>query len=339
MRRGAVIGLALVSVAVLAGEAPATPPGANGRLAFRRLFNVQHTWGALFTANPDGSDVRQITHPRRLVSDIEPDWSPDGRKIVFQRSDVNGCGSGCETDEIDVVESDGSHLVRIAHDPPGKGCIKAASTPAGGVCRSVPVWSPDGARIAYQCQVQPSASDPGYSRICLMNADGSHVVQLPQTPPGGLSDSAPAWSPNGKQLALGRGVGDQRAVFVIDTDGGNARQVTRWSLRGGQPDWSPDGKRIVFYSNRDGPTSVSANLYTISPDGSGLTQLTHARGGRVQYLSASFSPDGKWIAFGRTPGVGAAGNADVYVMRADGTQVRDVTRSAIWDSGVDWGPR
>jgi Tol biopolymer transport system component len=84
---------------------------------------------------------------------------------------------------------------------------------------------------------------------------------------------------------------------------------------------------------------VSANLYTIHADGTGLEQLTHAGGGRIQYLSASFSPDGAWIAFSRTPGVGAAGNADVYVMRADGTGVRNVTRSAIWDSGVDWGRR
>jgi Tol biopolymer transport system component len=59
----------------------------------------------------------------------------------------------------------------------------------------------------------------------------------------------------------------------------------------------------------------------------------------VQYLSASFSPDGKWIAVGRTPGVGRAGNADVFVMRVAGTGIRNVTRSAIWDSGVDWGPR
>jgi Tol biopolymer transport system component len=59
----------------------------------------------------------------------------------------------------------------------------------------------------------------------------------------------------------------------------------------------------------------------------------------VQHLSASFSPDGKWIAFSRTRGVGSAGNADVFVMRTDGSDVRNVTRSAIWDSGVDWGPR
>src|SRR5512132_484901 len=312
----------LVALLVMTEGASATPPGQNGKLAFRRWLDNANSWGALFTADPNGSAVRQITHPRRFVADIEPDWSPSGTRIVFQRIDVNGCGPRCETDESDAVSSNGSHLTRLAYDQPGKGCFEHGQ-PAGGVCRGGPVWSPDGKQIAFQCQVQPSSDDPGYSRICLMNADGSNVRQLPQTPSTGLSDAAPAWSPDGRQIAFGRGVRDQRAVFVMDANGGGARQVTTWGLRGGQPDWSPDGKLLVFYSNRDGAPTVSANLFTVAPDGSRLKQLTHARGGRTQYLSASFSPDGKWIAVGRTPGVGRAGNADVFVMRRDGTDIRN----------------
>ena len=52
-------------------------------------------------------------------------------------------------------------------------------------------------------------------------------------------------------------------------------------------------------------------------------------------LSTSYSPDGKWIVYG-TNGVEA--NADVFVMRADGTDSRPVTRSKLWDSAPDWGP-
>lgn len=64
-----------------------------------------------------------------------------------------------------------------------------------------------------------------------MEADGSNVRQLPQTPPAGLSDGAPAWSPDGKQIAFNRGVHDQQAVFVMNADGSNARQLTAWALR------------------------------------------------------------------------------------------------------------
>ena len=97
--------------------------------------------------------------------------------------------------------------------------------------------------------------------------------------------------------------------------------------------------RIVFTSNQDGRSKVSANLYTVRPDGTGLVQLTHASGGNVQYLSASFSPDGKWLTVSRTPGSGKKGNADVYVLRADGTGLRQVTRAPAWDSSTDWGAR
>jgi Tol biopolymer transport system component len=328
---------AVLAALVAAATSAGTPPGQNGKLAFRRLFDPARTWGAIFTADMDGSGLRQLTHPRKSVSDIEPDWSPDGTEIVVQRIDGNGCGPFCETDEIDVMAADGSHLVRLAYDPPGRGC-ESHGTGAGGICRSVPEWSPDGKRIAFQCQVQPSGADPGYSRICVMNADGSGVRQLPQAPPTGLTDGAPAWSPDGKEIAFDRGVHDQHAIFVMNADGSDARQLTPWSLRAAQPDWSPDGKELVFYSNYDGSSKVSANLYTIRPDGTGIHRLTDATGGAVQYLSASFSPDGQWIAFGRSPGVGPSGNADVYVMRADGSDVTDVTRSAAWDSGVDWGP-
>ena len=49
--------------------------------------------------------------------------------------------------------------------------------------------------------------------------------------------------------------------------------------------------------------------------------------------------DGRWIAFSRTPGTGEDGKADVFVMRANGTGARNVTRSGIWDSAVEWGSR
>jgi len=319
---------------VVAFSAWGTAPGENGDLVFRRYFDDSHTWGAIFSTTPSGRNVRQVTHPSKGVLDNVPDWSPDGRHIAFQRVDQNGCGPRCETDEIWVVTSDGKSPTRVAYDSDGKGCYRPGAGSAGGVCRNAPGWSPDGRRIAFTCETLPRGE-----RTCLVNADGSGLHELRQTPGTGEEDVWPQWSPDGRRLVVQRQLGNRRAVFVIDADGGNPRRLTPWSLRGGEPDWSPDGKRIVFTSNEDGPASVSANLYTVRPDGTGLTQLTHASGGHIQYLSASFSPDGRWLTTSRTPGSGRKGNADVYVLRADGTGLRQVTRAPAWDSSTDWGSR
>jgi TolB protein len=77
-----------------------------------------------------------------------------------------------------------------------------------------------------------------------------------------------------------------------------------------------------------------SDYWTVRPDGTDLTQLTHFRQPTL-VLSTSYSPDGKWIVYG-TDGVDA--NADVFVMRADGTDCRPVTRTKLWDSAPDWGP-
>jgi tricorn protease-like protein len=121
----------------------------------------------------------------------------------------------------------------------------------------------------------------------------------------------------------------------MNADGSHAHRVTPWSLRGGDhPDWSPDGARILFTSNIDGSSSVSSNKYTVKLDGTGLHALTHARGGSTQWMSSSYSPDGKWITLARRSGTD---NATVYVMRADGTHVRRIVHSSAWSSAPDWG--
>jgi TolB protein len=343
-RRRAIGGLVVLALSGAAvSVAGATAPGQNGKLAFRRYLDADHTWSALFTSNTNGSGVRQITHPKRRVLDIVPNWSPDGRQIVFQRISSDRCGPDCETDDVYRVKADGSGLTALTHDEPGKGCIRQ-DKPAGGTCRGVPTWSPNGKQIAFECAtLSAPQTNPYLGRICVMGSDGSDAHQLPQSPATGVGDSAPSWSPDGKRIAFQRTILDAHgavmrdAVFAMDADGSNVHRVTPWALRAGQPDWSPDGRRILFYSNWGGPPTISANLYTIGAGGSALRQVTHARGGKIQHLGATFSPDGKWIAFSRTPSDG--GNADVFVMRADGTGLRNVTRSSTWDSGVDWGPR
>jgi Tol biopolymer transport system component len=123
------------------------------------------------------------------------------------------------------------------------------------------------------------------------------------------------------------------AIFVARADGSGKRQITPWALDAGDdPDWSPDGKLILFRSHEGG--GEQSQLYVVRSDGTGRRQLSHVKQGTT-ILSSSYSPDGRWITFGRA---GRGGNADVFVMRSNGTAVRPVTRTTAWDSAPDWGP-
>jgi dipeptidyl aminopeptidase/acylaminoacyl peptidase len=130
---------AAIVLDVLATSSQATPPGANGRIVFERLRFQNTLWGELFVMNTDGTDVRKITHPPNGTEDTNPDWSPDGSRIVFSRAPSTGAHS------IWTVEPDGTGLRRLTpYCPPGAGIPKCAADDGW------PVWSPDGNHIAFQ---------------------------------------------------------------------------------------------------------------------------------------------------------------------------------------------
>ena len=96
--------------------------------------------GAVFTINPDGTDERQITDPPTGFVDRNPDVSPDGRRITFERE-------GDHHDEIFVVNVDGTRPHQLTRNAPGEVCN------SGGTCSGSPAWS----RMAGK---SPSAEPP-----------------------------------------------------------------------------------------------------------------------------------------------------------------------------------
>jgi Tol biopolymer transport system component len=122
-----------------------------------------------------------------------------------------------------------------------------------------------------------------------------------------------------------------RAVSVLTTGGGQENF----------PAWSPKGDRIAFTSDRDGDYEI----YTIKPDGSRLRRLTRTPGNDAHN---AWSPDGEWIAFTSARGgfkdeavlhpYNAQPYGDLYVMRADGTDVRQLTDDQFEDGTPSWLP-
>ena len=337
MPRLAVLLLALISLGIAVSTASATAPGKNGQLVFRRYLDSARTTGPLFVSNADGSKVLQVTRPANGVIDQEADWSADGRRIAFERrfpcpagGPKNGLDGKC--DVVYTVGRDGKGLKPLVPCDFAEHCHLV----------DTPGWSPDGSKIAYAYGV----SDPTYvdsfnydQAVWIANANGKGAHQITQLTPGSSWDSGPQWSPDGKKLVFVRvDLQLQKdAVFTANADGSDVSQLTPWELNGGDsPDWSPNGKWILFHAQ---PSDGTSNVYKVHSDGSGLVNLTRQPANGFHYLSSSFSPDGKLIVTARTPGTGAEGAADLVVMRADGSHPRAVTKTDLWESAADWGPR
>lgn len=337
---------ALVVFAVLgtaATAALATPPGKNGDIAYRGYLDANRTTGAIFTIRPDGTGVRQVTRPPRRVIDQFPDWSPDGRTIAFHRMvpcnpnrPRNGLDGTC--DLVYTVRADGTGMKPLVP------CAFDASRPYPESCvgAHTPAWSSDGSKLAFTYSLvnrDYSGSFNLEKAIWIVNRDGSGRRQLTQLEPGTSWDAGPQWSPDDTKIVFTRAdlAKKQDATFSVEVESGDVSQVTPWALRaGGDPEWSPDGNWIVFVGH---PQDGSENVYKVRPDGTGLTNLTKQRASGHHYLSSSFSPDGKLIVSARTPGAGPNRHADLVLMKPDGSKLRLLTKTARWESSVDWGPR
>lgn len=312
--------------------ASATSPGDNGRIAFRRYLDADRTTAAIFTVQPNGTGERQITWPEAGTEDTQPDWSPNGRLLGFDR---------CVPDTvcaIYTVRPDGTHLTRLtapcAATPPD---IETQCADESGIA-----FLPDARHVVFT-RSTGRVSDEGFnehSDLVISDLAEHHAHTVIRSRPFSGENTHAVVSPDGSRLAFerhnsstGRPAGGT-AVFVVDLDGGHLHRITPWALDAGDhPDWSPDGRWILFRSN-EGGGFLNSQFFLIHPDGAGLRQVTHASADTL-LLSASFSPDGRRIDLAQS---GLGGLPDIFTINTHGGGVRQVTRNVLWDSAPDWGP-
>lgn len=160
--------------------------------------------------------------------------------------------------------------------------------------------------------------------IVAINPDGSGRVRLTST--DDEIESNPAWSPDGRRVAFVRGDG---SVYVMNADGSAIKRVTEPRPEVEAPAWSPDGRRLAF-----GAAAGSAfAIYVVNVDGTGLRRVFQVKTGWVG--DPDWSPDAKRLAVARDP-TEHGGETDIYVMSADGSAARRVTRTHGDEGAPDW---
>ncbi len=256
----------------------------------------------LFVMNADGSAARRLTWTRAAHTRVFHDnlsWSPDGRRIVFDRNDDGPEG-------IYVIKANGR----------GKRPLIRAHKAGWGWPRNSAL-SPDGRKIALT----------DGSHVFVVNAGGGTRPRPVARVPGSPFDLT--WSPDGRRIAV---LGDDADLMVMRRDGSGLLNVTRklpeWKISGHA--WSPDGQTFAVAIQEQ--FRAPYQIWLVNADGTGKRKLTTAP---RDSWSPVWSPDGKTIAFASE----RDGNSEIYVMNAEGSDQRRLTNNAADDYYPVWSPK
>lgn len=282
------------------------------RIAFnsRRNGNID-----IYVINTDGTNEQRVT--ANVAGNIAPSFSPDGTRIAF--SSIRN-----DNEDIYIINTDGTNERRVTNTPDPD---------------SLPAFSPDGLRIAFISHRFRPAD------IFTINIDGTDERRVTFT--DNDNDFSPSFSPDGTRIAFSsRRSNGFLDIYVINTDGTNERGVTtnNNSASDGSPSFSPDGTRIAYAS-----TSVIGNtdIYTVNADGTNEQRVTinaasdnspsWGVGTGTPMPTPTPTPEPTPTPTPQGPGGKIAfssnrnGNFDIYVMNADGTDVRQLTTNTSFD--------
>ncbi len=280
----------------------------------------------IYLVNADGSNPRNLTN-NSTKYDYSPAWSPDGQYIAFLSKELSGGSIGIYILDVNNPTAAPRFLVNCS-------CYRIN-------------WSPDGSKIAFAAYVESSFT----TDLFVINAaDGSGLTNLTNTDT--IREDYPTWSPDGQLLAFtsDRNRSYHYNVYIMNADGSNANSPTRLMTDPDHdhywPSWAPGGQYIVFYS-------YGYNVYTDSSDASHLADeilIARIDGSQAMLLTHAYSTsfiDPAWSHSGalfppQPPPLGSVvfvserdgGQANVYAMQADGTNVQALTHTGTAQSPV-----
>ena len=272
----------------------------------------------IWLIHADGSGLHELAPGVPADGKYAPDISPDGKKVAFSVWDhhVQLWEAGIDGTNPHVLASDCSGDPNV--------CLEGE-----------PAYSPDGTRLAF---VREVAGTPRQNVIGIRELATGKVTLLEQTrtPITTGHHSQPSWSPDGRQIIFSLLSTDPKTdeavdsrIFIVNADGTGLHDLglppgTPW----GDPDWSPDGSRIVFSSwpihdfNR-----AAVSVYSARPDGTDVKMLTDFSCGGCG--APSWTPDGKHIMFW--------GPTTFWMMDPDGTNQAPINKAKLTFFGPPLG--
>ncbi len=257
---------------------PGAPPV---QLTDNDMDDTQAVWSPdgkhiAFTSMRDGNPEIYIMganggHQVRLTQhaglDSTPQWSPDGSRLVF-------VSNRDKTENI--------YVMNIAdHD------VRKISDSEAGV--NDPKWSPDGKHISYIERISGAKG----SDLILVTPDGAEKRKLTRSDNNKRVTVQYSWSPDSSKIAVAATLNHAINIYSVHVDGTGETQLTNTpEANDVYPQWSPDGKKILFLSQRD--NMVRNQIYLMNDDGSGQENLTKDEN---EYENPAWTPDGNWITF------------------------------------------
>jgi len=248
----------------------------------------------IYSVKPDGSDKKQLTH---RGNNVTPAWTPDGKRIIFA-SDRFG------TREIFLMNEDGSGVSEIKTAVAGN--------------KLTPSMSHDLSRVAFATE-NPRT---GHPEIWVVNADGTVPRQLTDTP---KASAGPTWSLfprfslDGSKILYASTQSGSSQIWIMNGNGSGKRQLTHGVAKdcpdANAPNWSPDGKHIVFWA---GYETRYGEIWIMDADGTNPKQLTD-QAPPISSDNPAWSPDGRKIIFDTNR---SRSKVEIWIMDANGSNQR-----------------
>jgi TolB protein len=268
-----------------------------------------------YTPLSSAAKLTHVPNPQRHPTNDEPFPAPDGTELVIES---NRTGK----QQLYAISSDGKLLRRITSDNAlddtptwsrdghwiayvairGKLSWIAIVAAGGGAARQIaggdgldylhPTWSVDDRWIMYNVN---SRREPQTYELWAMRPDGSRRHAVTHTDYSETTYGS--WSPDGLHMVYRRKFPPYRSqIFIADADGKHPRNISNDDAYDGWPSWSPDGRAIVFASNRLESQRASLNeaIFLMAADGSRVRLLARTSGRNTE---PRFAPGGKTVYF------------------------------------------